>query len=92
MLEMNAVLAHNEDCPVRQIGDGLVIMAAEGETTHSLDEIGGFIWNLLDGQLDLAAILDVILDEYEVAAEVAQPDLLDFANQMLEAGLLYQVK
>ena len=92
MLEMTTVLAHNEKCPVRKIGEGLVIMAPEGDTTHSLDEIGSFIWDLLDGHLDLTALLDVILDEYEVSDDVARQDLLDFATQMLEAGLLIEIK
>ncbi len=91
MLEMTAVLAHNDKCPVRKIGQGLVVMDPTGESTHSLDEIGSFIWDLLDGHLDLTAILDVIVDEYEVAEDVARQDLLNFATQMLAADILIAV-
>jgi hypothetical protein len=69
------------------VGDGFVIMAAEGETTHSLDGLGGFIWKRLDGRRDLAAVLAEIVAEYDVAADVAQTDLLEFAAALVAAGI-----
>lgn len=91
MIALNSVLTHNADCPVREIGEGLVIMAPQGESTHSLDGIGAFIWKQIDGSKDLSMVLDVIVDEYEVEREVAQDDLLSFAAQMVEAELLKTV-
>lgn len=88
MADLNTVLSHNPACPVRRIGEGLVIMAPQGETTHSLEDLGAFIWDQIDGSRDLNAVLAAVLDSYEVDPETAQTDLLDFTNQMLEAGLL----
>jgi hypothetical protein len=91
MTDLTAVLAHNPECPVRQIGDGLVIMAPQGETTHSLEEIGAFIWSQIDGQKDLSVVLDAVVSAYEVDRDTAQADLLAFVGQMVEAGLLIAV-
>lgn len=88
MITLDTVLTHNPDCPMRQIGDGLVIMAPEGDTTHSLEEIAAFIWNRIDGTRDLAGVLDTILEAYEVDRPTAEADLLDFCRQMVEARLL----
>ncbi|MFO7608448.1 MAG: PqqD family protein [Candidatus Krumholzibacteriia bacterium] len=87
MPDLKTVLAPNPACPVREVGDGFVIMAAEGETTHSLDGLGGFIWKRLDGRRDLAAVLAEIVAEYDVAADVAQTDLLEFAAALVAAGI-----
>jgi hypothetical protein len=73
---------------VRQIGEGLVIMAPEGDTTHSLEEIAAFIWNRIDGTRDLAGVLDTILEAYEVDRDTAEADLLEFCHKMVDAGLL----
>jgi hypothetical protein len=73
---------------VREVGEGLVIMAAQGDTTHSLDEIGTFIWQQIDGAKDLAMILDIILDEFAVERAVAEADLLQFAEELHVADLL----
>ena len=88
MVALDNILAHNPDCPVREIGDGLIIMAPQGETTHSLENIGAFIWNEIDGTKDLAAILVAILASYDVDKATAEADLLQFTEQMLEAELL----
>ena len=88
MTDLQTVLAHNPDCPVRQIGDGLVIMAPEGETTHSLEDIGAFIWSQIDGSQTLEGILEAIVSNYEVEKETAQADLLAFVQQMIDAKLL----
>lgn len=88
MNALKTLLIHNPACPVRQIGDGLVIMAAQGEATHSLDGIGAFIWNEMDGSKDLAAILDAILANYDVDRATAEADLLQFTKEMIDAELL----
>ena len=87
MPDLKSVLAPNPACPVRAVGDGFVIMAPEGENTHSLDGLGGFIWKRLDGQRDLATVLADIVAEFDVAADVAQIDLLEFAAALLAAGI-----
>lgn len=82
------IYTKNSQCPVRNIGDGLVIMAPSGTTTHSLEDLGAFIWNQIDGQRDLQSILTAILDEYEVPEDTARADLAAFISQMLEAQLI----
>ena len=88
MLALNAVPRHNPGCPVREIGDGLVIMAPQGDTTHSLEDLGAFIWKEIDGVKTLSAILEAILDNYDVDNPTAEADLLQFTEQMIEAKLL----
>jgi len=87
MTDLTKVLTPSPDCPVREVGEGFVIMAADGGNTHSLDGLGAFIWRRLDGKRDLAAILADVVAEYDVAADVASTDLLEFANALLESGL-----
>lgn len=88
---LTTIFARNEDCPVREIGDGLVIMAPTGNVTHSLEGIGAFIWQQLDGQHSLDAVLDAMTTEYVVDREVAEADLLAFVNELLTAEIVIQV-
>ena len=87
MPDLKSVLMPNPACPARAVGDGYVIMAPAGDNTHSLDGLGGFIWKRLDGERDLAAILADVVAEFDVAADVAQADLLEFAEALLAAGI-----
>jgi len=92
MVDMKTILEHNEDCPVRAIGKGLVIVSPEENETHSIEDIGAFIWSRIDGKKDLDNILDEILREYEVAASTATQDLQTFISQLMDAKLVLPVQ
>ena len=92
MMDMKTILARNEECPVRTIGGGLVIVNPEGNETHSIEDIGAFIWGRIDGQKALDAILGDILGEYQVAEATAAEDLQLFITQLIEAGLVLPVQ
>jgi hypothetical protein len=87
MPDLQTVLAPNPDCPVREVQDGYIVMAASG-ATHAFDGPAAFIWGQLDGSRDLAAILAGVVETYKVQPDEAQADLLDFANTLLAAGLV----
>lgn len=88
LIDLDSVLAANEHCPVREVGTGLVLMAPEGTATHSLDEIGAFIWRQFDGRRSLADVVEALIAEYEVDAGQATDDVRSFVSQLLEAGLV----
>ena len=88
MVDLDTVVAHNENCPVREIGDGLVILAPDGGLTHSLEGLGAFIWRRFDGKKDLAAILADVVAEFDVPTDQAAQDLLEFTEALHAAGLI----
>ena len=87
-MNFQTIYQHNPECPVREIGSGLVIMAPMGNTTHALEDLGVFIWNQIDGTRDLDAVLTAIVAEYEVQEETARADLGSFVEQLESAGLV----
>lgn len=88
-MDMDTVLAPNEACPVREVGGGLVIMAPAGTATHSLDEVGAFLWRHIDGRHSLAQLVEALLGEYDVTREQAVADVHAFLAQLLEADLVH---
>ncbi len=87
-MNFDSIFSQNDQCPVRSIGDGLVIMAPSGDTTHSLEDIGAFIWSHIDGQRTLQGILSSILEDYDIDEDTARQDLTNFITQMQSAGLI----
>ena len=85
------VFAHNEKCPVREIGDGLVIMAPSGDMTHSLEDIGAFVWQHIDGTRDFAGLVAAVTEAYAVEPEQAADDLRAFLAELVEAELVLTV-
>lgn len=88
-IDMDTIVVANGDCPVREVGPGLVIMDPAGTATHSLDEIGAFLWRRLDGRHSLEQVVDELVAEYEVEPARATADVQDFLAQLMAAGLAH---
>jgi hypothetical protein len=60
----------------------------EMDSVYTLDEVGADIWALIDGERTAGGILDQLLGEYDVDAEVLSNDLAEFIHQLLSIGAI----
>ncbi|MCP3956522.1 MAG: PqqD family protein [bacterium] len=67
-------------------GDYLILDLRSGRY-YGVGEVGGFIWERLDGERDLAAIARAISARFEVDPERAAEDLIEFVTWLREIGL-----
>ncbi len=88
MSDLKDVPVQTEGFCVRVLGEETIFLARKGDVIHSLDAVGSFIWQTMDGSRTLAEIIDLICTEYEVPREVAEADLLAFADEMLAKDLV----
>lgn len=86
--DLDSILVRNEQCPVREVGNGLVLMAPRGTATHSLDEVGAFIWRQFDGRRSLAGVVEALIAEYDVDSRQAADDVRSFVAELIEADLV----
>lgn len=78
----------NDDYAVRQIEDTVFVMNPDTSELHSFNEVGRRIWELADGSRTVAAIADAIGEEFEVDAQTAQNDALEFLGELLSKDLI----
>ena len=72
----------------RLVGDETVVLDLASGIYFGLDGVGMKIWeSVADGQT-LAQAVSVIVDEYDVEEARAQADVLEFASELVERGLL----
>jgi hypothetical protein len=64
---------------------------ADMESIYTLDGVGAFIWELIDGQRTAGDIKVAILNEYDVTPEVAEMDLVEFLQQLQTIGAIKAV-
>ena len=60
---------------------------ADMQHIFTLNAVGAFIWDQLDGAKNLADILDLLLDRFEVSKEEAEIDILEFITQTADTGI-----
>jgi hypothetical protein len=69
-------------------GEAVVISPQEREL-HSLNEVGTQIWRMADGHLTIRQIAQELTSIYEIAPEEVLPDVLAFAQEMVEKGVAF---
>lgn len=54
----------------------------------TVNEVGVSLWNLLQNEITFEGLVQGILDEYEVEADVAREDIQEFLDALTEGGIL----
>lgn len=68
-------------------GEALIVNAEAGEIVV-LNETGAFIWPMLDGTNDLAAIVGAVCERFDVDAGSARADVDAFLDALASRGAL----
>lgn len=55
---------------------------------HELDEVGTFIWDLLDRNISIDKIAEKIVETYDVSIEQAKADIETFLKELESNGLV----
>jgi hypothetical protein len=89
---MNITLSHQaqpaDDVLFQEVGGEAVLLKLASENYFGLDAIGTRIWTLLSKDPGLQRAFDILIEEYEVAPDVLESDLLALVDRMAEAGLV----
>jgi hypothetical protein len=72
----------------RLVGEETVLLDLATGMYFGLDGVGKLVWESVSDGLTLAEAADAIVNAYEVGVEQAQADVLDFAGELVERGLL----
>jgi Coenzyme PQQ synthesis protein D (PqqD) len=91
-ITLSTVLRRRSDVRYRQIeGEAVVIRQSSAEVLV-LNEVGASVLDLADGEHDVRAWIDALSEVYDTDPAVLARDVLAFAAEMEEAGLLEAVE
>ena len=84
---LDEVYAHSPRVVGRRIGDEFVLVPLAGRGADiddilNLNRVGAFIWEHLDGTRDGAAVVDALVERFEVDRAEAEADYLEFLTQL----------
>jgi hypothetical protein len=73
----------------RTIKDEVVLVPIQSnvgdlDSVFTLNDVGAFIWGLIDGKKTVEQILERILEEFDVTREQAKRDLTEFLAHLEE--------
>jgi len=77
-----------DEVATRKLGDETILLNLKTGTYFGLDAVGSRFVELLETSSEIAAAHRVMLQEFEVTAEVLEADLLRLAEEMCAKRLL----
>jgi hypothetical protein len=84
----NTVLIRRREVAWRPFeGEVILVNTAQDEICH-LNPVAAYIWETLDGRLDLRRIAERLAQEFAVGQEEALRDALAFSAELLEQGVV----
>jgi hypothetical protein len=82
-------IAKSSAIAARLLGDETIIMSAVDSTLFSLNPTGSIIWEAADGNTLLSSIIENrVCAEFDVSAEQARVDAMEFVAKLTEHGIL----
>lgn len=87
-LSMVSIVAATREHVSCMLGDEAAILNLKNTVYYGLNPVGARVWNLAQQLRSVREIRDALLEEYEVAAEQCERDLLDLLEKMREQGLI----
>jgi hypothetical protein len=81
------------DLVTRDVAGERIIVPIKGhvgdlEGVYTLNELGATIWQLITGQTTARELAEAVRNEYDVGAEEAEKDVVDFLRSLEDAGLI----
>jgi len=82
------------DFVTRNIKGETIIVPVKGhvsdlDSIYTLDEVGTFIWQFLDGQTSIKQIVKTVCNEYDISPEEAEKDIIELVGSLEKAGLIH---
>jgi hypothetical protein len=72
----------------RVIDGEAVVILSESNQVNVYNPVGSRIWELADGTRSVKEIVELIINEYEVARERAEADVMSFLDQLVADHVL----
>jgi hypothetical protein len=88
MLTLDAILKIPEYVVFSFVDQDAILLNTRSNEYYALDEVGARFWGLLRDGKSLKDGYKVLQDEYEVAPEQLEKDLLDLIGELVDNGLV----
>ena len=82
------IVARSPATAWRLIEGEAVILSMDTKVFRGLNAVGSRVWELIDGRRSLDEIARLIVDEFQVAPDVAAHDVGAFVEKLLAKGLV----
>ena len=90
-ISLDAIAVTSGELVSASLDGEVVILGFQSGSYYSLDQVGAFIWDLLQKPHKVSELRDAVLNEYEIDRERCEQDLFRLLEELADKGLV-QIK
>ena len=87
LIESTAVVASNS-CLSSKLEGETVILHTDADTYYGLNEVGTYVWDLLQQPRTVEELCHAVASEYDVTCDECRDDIHALVAELLEYGLV----
>jgi hypothetical protein len=76
------------DAVWRRIGDEIVVIKGDGQSTHVLNKTASLIWEKCDGKCCIDEIAAHLCERFDVSFDQARTDVKGIIEKLVQAGIM----
>ena len=85
---LNSIPERSGQLMSRVMEDGTVIVSPDDGQLTVVNDVGSFVWELIDGQHSVTTIIQMVITHFQVSHDQAHSDVLAFLETLEERGLI----
>jgi hypothetical protein len=83
----SVVIASKQQIASDLAGEVVILHLSKGEY-YSLDEVGAYVWNLIQAPRSVEELRDAVVEEYEVEHDECERDIVALLEELEDVGLV----
>ncbi len=87
-MDLNSYPSPHPQAASRVVDGSAVIVLADAGEVNVYNSVGTRIWELADGSRTVQQIIDAVIAEFDVPAELASADVKEFLQSLVDAKAL----
>ena len=87
-ISLISTVQRNPNMVASKLDEELVMMSVENGEYYGIDETGSRIWELIESPQMVSALIDSLLDEFEVEQAECENDTFEFLEELYAKNLL----
>lgn len=87
-LNLDSTIQASDQHVASDLADEVVILDLQSGVYYGLDPVGTRIWQLIQEPTRLADVKKQLLEEYDVAPDQCEQDLLQLTQRLVDEGLI----
>ncbi|CAA0096608.1 Uncharacterised protein [BD1-7 clade bacterium] len=86
MLNLQSTIGRNPDILFSDVDQEIILMNLESGSYFTLNAVGSEIWNLLESDMSIDALVNELITRFEISVEDCQKSVMTYMQKLIDVA------